>query len=91
MDTGKHYDFGLFNGSTYIDHKDTQKRDAYRARHLANKIEKQLNENLIPSPSLFSMALLWGPSTSLDENVKTLNALWKKSRGHSPLTSPKRN
>lgn len=78
MDTGKHYDFGLLGGSTYLDHKDTQKRDAYRARHLANKIERQLNENLVPSPSLFSMALLWGASTSLDQNVKTLNALWKK-------------
>ena len=33
MDTGKHYDFGLKGGSTYIDHKDLTKRENYRKRH----------------------------------------------------------
>lgn len=81
MDSGKHYDFGLLGGSTYIDHGDEKKRDAYRARHLANAREATLNQNLTPSPSLFSMALLWGSSTSINENIKTLNARWKKKHG----------
>lgn len=78
MDTGKHYDFGLDTGSTYIDHKDLTKRENYRKRHLANATEKKLNENLIPSPSLFSMALLWGKYPDLNKNVAYLNSLWRK-------------
>ena len=30
---GKKIHFGLKNGSTFIDHKDKNKRDAWRARH----------------------------------------------------------
>ena len=30
---GKKIHFGLKNGSTFIDHKDKKKRDAWRARH----------------------------------------------------------
>jgi hypothetical protein len=78
MNTGKHYDFGLDTGKTYIDHGDIVKRDNYRKRHLANKIEKALNDNLVPSPSLFSMALLWGKYTDINKNISYLNSLWKK-------------
>lgn len=78
MDNGKNYDFGLDTGSTYIDHHDLQKRDAYRKRHLANPTEKRLNDNLVPSPSLFSMALLWGKYPELNKNITYLNSLWRK-------------
>lgn len=81
MDTGKHYDFGLDTGQTYIDHHDNKKRENYRKRHLANSIEKALNENLVPSPSLFSMFLLWGKFTDLDKNIVYLNSLWKQKHG----------
>jgi len=74
----KKIDFGLKDGRTYIDNMRTsQERKNYLARHLANKTEKKLIENLVPSPSLLSAYLLWGPSKSLETNVKELNKLWK--------------
>lgn len=77
MDNGKHYDFGLDTGSTYIDHKDIIKRDNYRKRHLANKTEKILITNLVPSPSLMSYYILWGDYTNIRHNIEALNKLWK--------------
>ena len=68
----KQYDFGLDTGQTYIDHKDKAKRSAYWKRHYANKTEKRLIDNFIPSPALFSAFLLWGNSTSLKRNIKDL-------------------
>ena len=78
MDDGKKYNFGLDTGSTYIDHHDKQIREAYRARHYGNDTEKKLIDNLVPSPSLFSYYILWGPSTSIEANVKYLNSLWRR-------------
>jgi hypothetical protein len=78
MDDGKHYDFGLDTGSTYIDHHDKQKRLAYIARHLGNLREKKLIDSLTPSPALFSLLLLWGKHTNIDDNIKYLNNLFKK-------------
>jgi len=78
LDNGEHYDFGLDTGSTYIDHKDKQKRENYRTRHMGNLSEKYLIENLIPSPALFSYWLLWGDSTLLEQNLKNLNKMFKK-------------
>ena len=40
--------------------------------------EKQLIANLVPSPSLFSYFILWGPYTSISENIRFLNNQWKK-------------
>lgn len=79
MDNGKTYDFGYYGGRTYIDGRTVTERENYRKRHLANDTEKRLIENLIPSPSLFSYYLLWGSTTSLRENIKRLNAKWKKN------------
>jgi hypothetical protein len=75
LESGKSYDFGLKNPKygTYIDHGDKKKRMAYINRHLANYNEKKLIDNLIPSPALFSMALLWGESTNLYDNINILN------------------
>jgi hypothetical protein len=75
MDDGSYIDFGLKGGSTYLDHKDKNKRDNYWARHLGNKREKYLIGNFIPSPALFSAVLLWGESTSLKKNLEILNEL----------------
>jgi hypothetical protein len=63
------WDFGDPNGSTYIDHGDKTKRQNYRRRHCANPVERNRIENLIPSPALFSMDLLWGDSTDLFDNL----------------------
>jgi len=75
LDDGRKFDFGLKTGQTYIDHHDKVKRENYLKRHLANKIENKLINDLIPSPALFSAFLLWGPSTNLEENIKKLNNL----------------
>ena len=77
IDNGKYYDFGLKGSSTYLDHKNIKIRDNYRKRHLGNKAENNLINNLIMSPSLLSYYLLWGPYTELDENIKFLNNLMK--------------
>jgi hypothetical protein len=78
LDNYKHFDFGLKNGSTFIDHFDKQKRLNYRKRHYGNKKEKYLIDNLIPSPALFSYYLLWGDSNNLFENIDELNKLLNK-------------
>lgn len=75
LDDGKSYHFGLKNSITYVEGATKQKRDAFLARHLNNPLEKKLIENVIPSPALFSVYLLW-QTPSLDENVKILNRLF---------------
>ena len=81
MTDGKTFHFGLKNGSTYIDHQDEGKRNNYIARHMGNKTEYALIMNLIPSPALFSYAILWGESTKLEDNVENLNKLFLKKYG----------
>ena len=76
LEDGSHYDFGLKGGDTYIDHKNKQKRENYRKRHLGNKIEKHLISHLIPSSSLMSYWILWGPSTDIMKNINILNRMW---------------
>jgi hypothetical protein len=78
MDNGKHYDFGLDTGSTYIDHHNKLKRLNYWSRHYSNPIERRLINNLVPSPALFSAYILWGKSTDLNENINHLNMLWNQ-------------
>lgn len=68
----KSYQFGAKDGSTYIDHGDEKKRDNYRRRHLANRVEAHRIHYLIPSPALFSYRLLWGDSTDLFDNLVDL-------------------
>ena len=70
-------DFGLKNGTTFIDGRINLEKENYIKRHLGNPIEKKLIENLIPSPSLLSMKLLWGKYNELEKNVDELNKLWK--------------
>jgi hypothetical protein len=77
LDDNTFIDFGLLNGQTYIDHKNKLKRTNYIKRHLANKKENYLIKNLIPSPALFSLAILWGKFTDIKKNIKNLNLLFK--------------
>jgi hypothetical protein len=77
LDNNKHYDFGLKTGETYIDHRDKVKRDNYRRRHYNSIREQPYIQNLIPSPALFSYYLLWGDSSNINQNIKTLNKLLK--------------
>ena len=57
---GKNIHFGSDVGETFLDHKDEQKRDAWRARH--TKIKNKAGEyvyKLKNSPSYWSYMLLW--------------------------------
>lgn len=60
---GKVVHFGLDGGKTYIDEGDKMKRAAYLARH-----KKRENWNNPYSAGSLSRYLLWGNSTSLEEN-----------------------
>jgi len=51
---------------------------AYIARHLGNLSEKRLIDSLTPSPALFSLGLLWGKYTNIEDNIKYLNNLFKE-------------
>ena len=82
LNNGEVYNFGqeFSDGKhpiTFIDGASKEKRDAYIKRHLGNKTESQLINNLVPSPSLFSMYLLWN-TNSLENNIKILNDMFKK-------------
>jgi hypothetical protein len=73
----KKYYFGSPTGFTYTDGATIKQRDAYRKRHYANPIEKYRIDNLIHSPALFSMYLLWGDSRDINTNLKKLNKLMR--------------
>jgi hypothetical protein len=72
------FDFGLLSGDTYIDHKDKTKKLNYYKRHYNNKLEKNLIDNLILSPSLYSLFILWGKYTSIKDNIKHLEYIINK-------------
>ena len=57
--------FGSKNSSTYLDHHDKVKRENYLKRHKANEDWNKPN-----SRGALSRWLLWGDSTSLNENIK---------------------
>lgn len=84
MNNGKTYDFGYENkstgkkGNTYIDGASEMTKFNYLARHLANKTEKRLIINLIPSPAMFSALLLWGNTRSIKKNALWLNKKWEQ-------------
>jgi hypothetical protein len=78
LDSGEIYHFGLDTGKTYVDHGNKKKRDAYISRHLGNRTERYLIENLIPSASLFSYWIIWGDTTDLIRNIGKLNKMWDK-------------
>lgn len=74
----KSWDFGLKDGSTYIDSGDKLKRENYWKRHCGNAVEKHRIKNIIPSASLFSARLLWGETTNLTDNLVHLQKLLNK-------------
>ena len=57
--------FGLKGGNTYIDHGDKTKRENYLKRHIVNE-----NWGNPKTPGSLSAYLLWGPSKSLETNLK---------------------
>ncbi len=59
--------FGFKGGSTYIDHKDKEKRKNYRARHDVN--EKKFYGDPY-RPATLSRFILWGEATNLRDAIK---------------------
>jgi hypothetical protein len=55
------------------------RRDNYRRRHYNSIKEQPYIINLVPSPALFSYYLLWGESSNINQNIKTLNKLLKNT------------
>jgi len=62
-DPPKTIHFGSKGSSTYLDHKDKEKRQAYIARHQKNEDWTKINAGSL------SRFLLWGESTSLRTNL----------------------
>ena len=57
---GKKINFGYKTGSTYVDHQDKDKRQAWRARH-SKVLDKEGNQviNKKSSPSFWASRILW--------------------------------
>lgn len=68
FDDGQRVHFGSKGSSTFIDHGDKQKREAYIARHRHPKLNEDWND--LRSPGALSRWLLWGDSIDLEENIE---------------------
>jgi hypothetical protein len=64
-DPQKTIHFGSKGSSTYLDHKDKSKREAYIARHRVNEDWSKINAGSL------SRYLLWGDSTDLKTNLNS--------------------
>ena len=61
---GTETDFGLKNGSTYIDHGDKKKRTNYISRHKPNE-----NWDDYTSAGSLSRFILWGDNVDIHKNI----------------------
>ena len=57
--------FGDNRYEDYTMHKDTKRRENYRSRHASGKNAKA------DTPNALAYHILWGDSTSLQENIKS--------------------
>ena len=71
IDGRKTIHFGLKNGSTFIDHKDSMKKNAWIARH---KVRGTFNNP--KSASFYAKNLLWNKD-SLQKSIKDTNQKYK--------------
>ena len=67
FNNGERIHFGFKGGSTYIDHKDKEKRKNYIARH--EVLEKKFY-NDPRRPATLSRFILWGDATNLNQSIK---------------------
>ena len=65
---GSKTSFGQKGGSTYIDHKDKEKKKNYRARH-----ERDLETKDPKRAGYLSYYILWGDETNLKDAMKAYN------------------
>ena len=75
-------DFGSKNSQTFLDHKDENKRYNYFIRHYNNPNEKYFIDNLIISPSLLSLFILWNKGDII-KNINYLNSILKSQKKFS--------
>lgn len=68
---GKRVSFGGKGYSDYTKHKDKARRERYRKRHAFDNLNDPY------SPGSLSYYLLWGDSTSLRENIKNFNKMFR--------------
>jgi len=61
--------FGAAGMQDYLSHKDTERRQRYIERH-----KKDLETGDPTRAGFLSMFILWGPTTSFDENVRRYKA-----------------
>ena len=64
--------FGDNRYEDYTQHKDKSRRDKYRSRH-----KKDLEKGNYMNAGYLSYYLLWGPSTSIKENIKKYKTRFK--------------
>ena len=81
LSDGRKFDFGYEGAYTWLDGADETVRENYRKRHYANKTEKTLIDNLVPSASLLSFYIIWGETRDAKKNVELLNKMWRKKEG----------
>jgi hypothetical protein len=65
---GRKTRFGAYGYEDYTQHHDKERRNSYRKRHA-----KDLNTNDPYRAGYLSFYILWGDSTSIQENVKDYN------------------
>jgi len=75
FENGKKTHFGQKGGSTYIDHHDKDKREAYRKRHA-----KDLNTNDPYRAGYLSYWLLWGDEKDLIQAMLSYNRKFFKKQ-----------
>lgn len=74
-DNGKKIKTSQFGDDRYEDytmHKDKSRREKYRSRHKGN-----LKKGTYMSPSHLSFYILWGDSTSRNNNIKQYKKMFK--------------
>ncbi len=62
---GKKISFGAFGMEDYTIHRDKRRRFNYISRHAARE-----DFDAVQTPGSLSLWILWGPSTSLRENIR---------------------
>ena len=70
FDNGKKTKFGQYGAEDYTIHKDTKRRELYRARH-----KKDLNTNDPMRPGFLSWYILWNMPT-IEASVKDYNKIF---------------
>lgn len=65
----KNVDFGQKNAEDYLSHKDPERKQRYIDRH-----KKDLKTGDPTRAGYLSMEILWGPTTSFEENIRRYKA-----------------